>query len=159
MPIIVHSWLKDLKEQKWNRASTHLDPLDPNVDIMQFKLFVPEKMLEEYEIYDAPEPVTATTRKYILDRAKNDFDLRDLLLMYPGALEHMVRCLHYDLSWPEETKTARGGNDTQRAEEETFGEEDDDEYDDEYDEDDDEPGEASDHHHEHHHEHGAECKH
>jgi hypothetical protein len=155
----IAQYLKELQAEHWKRSPNSPDPLDPHADIMQFKLVVPERQLaEEYEIYDAPEPVTASTRHYLLDRARADYDLRDLLLMYVGALDHMVRVLHYDLSWPEERK-AREAEEDENEEEDEGDTEEDDEDDGDVEEEDDDESHASDHHREHNHEHSAECKH
>jgi hypothetical protein len=40
-----------------------------------------------------------STKQWILNEAENDKLLRTIILHRPGTLDHMVQCLHFDMTW------------------------------------------------------------
>jgi hypothetical protein len=48
---------------------------------------------------DDDDDTTIATRDWILHHARDDEELRMVLLDYPHALEHIAECLHFDFVW------------------------------------------------------------
>jgi hypothetical protein len=47
------------------------------------------------------------TKDYVLQQASRSKDMSRMLLALPGALDHIVKCIHYDLMWEHEKRPKR----------------------------------------------------
>ena len=150
--------MRVLRKHKFRRHVDSPCPYDPQANIMDYQLIIPRPYVdgadvalsnaydeeeEEEEEEDDPPPMIQATRDFVLNEARKDFDLRDILLLNVHALSHIVKCLHYDIYWKFPLPKRQ-----------------DLEEDDEYDPDQVSSMDCDDHDHSHdHHEHGADCRH
>ena len=98
--------IQELKKKKVLRDPDSPSPYDLQADIMKYQLIIPHSFMdndaypdEEEEDPDEHPPILVSTRNYVLDGCRTDYDLRDILLLNVNAMSHIVRCIHYDIYW------------------------------------------------------------
>jgi hypothetical protein len=62
-----------------------------NTDMMQSKM-------KPYHLQNVPK-TEISTKQWILNEAESDPLLQSVILRQPGTLDHIVQCLHYDVTW------------------------------------------------------------